>query len=146
MLWRQQESKLQKKVCKYIESNYQYAIIHEYACMLRAINPKTNHALPYDNQILISDKDNLIIEVHGVQHYSSASNYTALAAQKHGITPEEELAEIQWRDEYKKQYAIAQGYYYLAIPYWTENDESYKAIIDNKIQEILNNTKLMCVS
>ena len=38
---------------------------------------------------------------------------------------------------YKKQYALSQGYYYLEIPYWTESDESYKTLIDEKIKSIL---------
>ena len=53
------------------------------------------------------------------------------------MTKEELLAELQWRDEYKKQYALSQDYYYIAIPYWTEQDESYKTLIDQKIQSIL---------
>ena len=62
------------------------------------------------------------------------------------MTPEESLEYIQWKDEYKKQYALSHGYYYLAIPYTAEKDESYKIMIDSKIHEILsfssNNTKL----
>lgn len=43
----------------------------------------------------------------------------------------------------KKQFALSHGYYYLAIPYTAENDESYKSMIDTKIHEILslNNSK-----
>ena len=41
------------------------------------------------------------------------------------------------QDNYKKQYALDNGYYYLEIPYWTEKDDSYKALIDNKINEIM---------
>lgn len=138
-----EESRLQEKVRTYIENNYKYDILHEYACTLKAINPKTSYILPYDNQVLIPCQNSLIIEVHGVQHYESKNSYIKLCAKRHGISPEEELVEAQWRDEYKRQYALSQGYYYLAIPYWTENDESYKTLIDQKIQEILNNTKLI---
>lgn len=130
-----EESKLQEKVRTYIEENYGYNIIHEYSCDIKAVNPKTNYVLPYDNQVIISN-NNLIIEVHGIQHYE-INSYVKLTAKKHNIAPEVELAELQWRDEYKKNYAIAQGYYYLEIPYWTEKDESYKNLIDSKIQEIL---------
>ena len=132
-----EESKLQEKVRKYIEENYKYDILHEHECTLKAINPKTNYILPYDNQVLVSDEKNLIIEVHGVQHYNMTNSYTKLSAKKHGVTPEKELAEIQWRDEYKKQYALSQGCHYIEIPYWTEDDESYKTLIDQKIKEIL---------
>lgn len=138
-----EESKLQEKVRTYIEKNYGYDILHEYACTLKAISPKTNYILPYDNQVIVQDQNNLIIEVHGIQHYECKNSYVKLCAKKHGTSPEEELAETQWRDEYKKQYALSQGYHYLAIPYWTEQDESYKTLIDQKIQEILNNTKLI---
>lgn len=131
-----EESKLQEKVRKYVEHNYGYDILHEYACMIRAINPKTNYVLPYDNEVFISNTNRLIIEVHGIQHYE-INSYIKLTAKKHDITPEEELAELQWRDEYKKQYALSQGYHYLAIPYWTEQDESYKTLIYEKIQSIL---------
>lgn len=132
-----EESKLQEKVRKYIENKYGYDIVHEYACSLKVVNPKTNYILPYDNEIIIPNKNNLIIEVHGVQHYQ-ADGYIKMSAQKHGITPEEELKELQWRDEYKKQYALSQNYYYLAIPYWTEKDESYKTLIDEIIKTIQN--------
>ena len=46
------------------------------------------------------------------------------------------LIEIQyqkWKDQYKKDYAINQGYTYIEIPYWTILDESYKKILDNNI-------------
>lgn len=132
-----EESKLQEKVRKYIEGKYQCDIVHEYSCSLRAVNPKTNYVLPYDNEVLMPNGNNLIIEVHGIQHYE-INSYIKLAAKKHNITPEQELAELQWRDEYKKQYALSQGYHYLAIPHWTESDESYKTLIDNKIQQILS--------
>ena len=45
---------------------------------------------------------------------------------------------IQYKDDLKRNYAIEQGYHYLAIPYWTEKDQSYKQLIDNKIHEILS--------
>ena len=38
-----------------------------------------------------------------------------------------------------EKYALENGYSYLIIPYWTENDGTYKNLIDNKIQEVLNN-------
>ena len=39
----------------------------------------------------------------------------------------------KWKDQYKKDYAINQGYTYIEIPYWTIQDESYKKILDNNI-------------
>ena len=72
----------------------------------------------------------------GDHHYSSKSGLIRRKAKKYNIYSEQILADIQWRDEYKKQYALSQGYHYLAIPYWTEQDESYKTLIDNKIAEL----------
>ena len=76
----------------------------------------------------------------GIQHYQ-VTGYTKSEAEKHGITPEDELKYLQWRDEYKRQYAVSHGYRYIAIPYTAEHDESYKALIDNKIHEILTLTQ-----
>jgi hypothetical protein len=38
--------------------------------------------------------------------------------------------------QYKRVIAVNNGYFYLEIPFWTEKDESYKQLIDNKIKEI----------
>lgn len=139
----QQNSKLQEKVNNYLVDNLHLDVLHERKCSLVAINPKNGYKLPYDNDVSIGD-NHLIIEVHGVQHYDVNNGWISKTAKKRNITPRQVLDDLQWRDEYKKQYALSQGYYYLAVPYWTEHDESYKTLIDNKIQEILNNTKLMC--
>ena len=60
-----------------------------------------------------------------------------MQAARQNKTPQEILQYQQWKDKCKKEYAISMGYNYLEIPYWTENDESYKTLIDNKINEIL---------
>lgn len=140
------KSKLQEKVENYIRFNYHFDITHEYNCSIIARSPKTNRWLPYDNDIVVDSKTHLIIEVMGDQHYYVKSGFIRRQAKKYNVAPEAVLSDLQWRDEYKKQYAISQGYHYLAIPYWTEDDESYKTLIDQKIQSILNNTKLMCAS
>lgn len=136
------KSKLQEKTENYICDNYHFDITHEYNCSIIARNPKTNRWLPYDNDVVVGST-HLIIEVMGDQHYNVNSGLIRRHAKRNNITPEEALADLQWRDEYKKQYAISQGYHYLAIPYWTEQDESYKTLIDEAIQQILNNTKLI---
>jgi hypothetical protein len=136
----QTESKLQKHVRQYITDKYGYNILHEHKCTLLPINPKTSYVLPYDNQVLINQINHLIIEVMGEQHYT-ITGYVKEEAKRCDRTPQEELEYIQWKDEYKKQYALSQGCYYLAIPYWTEQDESYKQLIDDKIQEILSQTQ-----
>jgi hypothetical protein len=130
------KSKLQEKVEKYIDSVYHFDMMHEYKCSIIARNPKTNRWLPYDNDVLVNNH-HLIIEVMGDQHYNVKSGWIERQADRYHTTPDKVLEDLQWRDEYKKQYALSQDYHYLAIPYWTENDESYKTIIDQKIQEIL---------
>lgn len=129
-------SQLQLKVEDYIQHDVNCEKInHEYNCNIIAINPNTNRQLPYDNEVILNNGQKLIVEVMGESHYK-IDLFTIKNAQKRKITPEQVLADLQWRDEYKKQYALSQGYHYLAIPYWTENDESYKTLIDQKIQEI----------
>lgn len=130
------KSKLQEKAERYIEEKYHLDMAHEYRCSIIAKSPKTSRWLPYDNDIKINNS-HLIIEVMGDQHYYAKSGLIRQHAKRNNTSPEDELMEIQWRDEYKKQYALSQGYFYLAIPFWTENDESYKTLIDDKIQSIL---------
>lgn len=130
------ESYLQEKVKTYIISNYKLDIKHEYSCTIVARNSKTGHCMPYDNDVRLQNNQHLIIEVHGEQHYK-LTPFATMQAKQRGITPEQALADQQYRDLIKKDYAISQGYFYLAIPYWTERDESYKTLIDNKIHEIL---------
>lgn len=129
-------SHLQTKVNKYLKSlNYTY--YNEYDCSLLGTNPKTGRRLPYDTEVLIDDTHRLIIEVMGRQHYDVCSWHKFIANKK-GTTPEDELHYIQYKDEIKCMYAIEQGYDYLAIPYWTEQDQSYRKLIDDKIHEILS--------
>ena len=130
-------SSIQRKAQDYILMNYEYVLRHEKDCSILPKNPKTNYPMPYDNEVIISDDVRLIIEVNGEQHYS-ITEFIKMDAKKHNITPKEELEYLQWKDEYKKQYALKNGYYYLALPYWTFNDDSYMILIDSKIQEILN--------
>lgn len=125
------ESILQEKVRLYLK-DLKYEVLHEYNT-LKCINPKTNHILPYDNEI----KDlKLIIEVHGTQHYN-ITGLSKLSAIKNNTTPEQELHKIQLYDRYKRIFAKLQGYYYLEIPYWKDNEkEDWKQLINNKIKEI----------
>ena len=132
----QQQSYLQKKVDLYIKENYKYEYNREEDCSLQCFNPNTGYRLPYDGEVVINDKK-LLIEVQGLQHYEICL-LTKLDAKERGVTPEEAFKLRQWRDQVKKDYAISQGYHYLEIPYWTETDESYKALIDDAIHKILN--------
>lgn len=131
------KSKLQTLVENYIFDIYQYNILHEHQCNLKIRNPKTDTLLPYDNEVVDL---RLIIEVHGQQHYEICG-LTKMSANRRNTTPEQAFLDQQHRDRIKKDYALSQGYHYLEIPYWTEKDESYKTLIDDKIHEILTLTQ-----
>lgn len=129
------ESLLQEKVRKYLSEDLGYKLNHEFNCNLLPINPKTNYPLPFDNEIIDLC---CICEVMGQQHEDENNNFYKLQAKHKGTTIQEEFGYQKWKDEYKKQYALLQGYSYLAISYKTEKDESYKTLIDEKIKEIQN--------
>lgn len=127
------ESKLQEKVRMYLES-FNYTILHEHNC---TIIPKsvehTRGRMPYDNEI---KEIKLLIEVHGEQHYK-INGFHKKAARYKKITIEESFEQQQFRDIFKKEYAIKNGYNYLEIPYWSDdNNETWKNLIDNKIKEV----------
>lgn len=127
-------SMLEQKVTEYIEAQYKLDVLHEYECSIAPIckSGYNNVRLPYDNEI---PELNLIIEVHGAQHYKYSS-WHGLVARRNNTTPEFELLQQQSRDKYKKEYAIKNGYYYLEIPYYAEKNDDYKKIIDQKINYI----------
>ncbi len=128
------ESFLQEKVRLYLEQ-LDCKLFHEYKCTLKCINPKTNYLLPYDNEIIINNC-HLIIEVHGMQHYS-ITNFHILSANKFNTIPQYELEYIQYKDKIKKDYVLYRGYSYLEIPYWTDDKkETWKKLIDDKIINI----------
>ena len=120
----------------YVKEKYPYIIKHENNCSLYPRNPRTNYPMPYDNEVVIAHNKRLIIEVHGEQHYKINIFIEKIANEK-GISPQEALNYIKWKDAYKKQYAIDNGFFYLELPYWTFRDTTYKSIIDDKIQQIL---------
>lgn len=134
---RHTKSSLQIKIEDYIRGKYSYELKNEHNCTLKCRNPQTGYRLLYDNELVIDSNIHLIIECHGQQHYEVCGwSYTQAKAKK--CSPEEELQYQQWKDDYKKQHAISKGYHYLEIPYWTENDESYKQLIDHKILSLTN--------
>lgn len=138
------ESYLQEAVRKYIESKYTYALSHEYECSIVAYNLKSKHYMPYDNDIDLGNGLHLMIECHGKQHYE-ISQYTRLYAKRANISEEEALLRQQERDRIKKEYVLSiPGYYYLELSYKAIKDGDFQSLIDNKIQQILNNTKLTC--
>lgn len=128
------ESHLQQKVRLYF-NELGYSLNHEYNCSIIDTNPLTGYKMPYDNQE--DDKLKLIIEVNGKQHYQ-IDKFTFMQAEKQHKTPEEILMYQQFKDTHKKEYALEQGYNYLELPYWSERNDNYKCIIDDKINEILN--------
>lgn len=131
------ESLLQEKVRTYIEEKYyKYKLNHEHKCTIVPCNPKYNGsqgAMPFDNEIV---NLKLIIEVNGEQHYNYKA-YSGIWGNKN-LTPEQQLHKRKLYDRYKKFIAYCNGYFYLEIPYWTDNkNEDWKKLIDNKINEIL---------
>lgn len=131
------ESLLQEKVRTYITEQCGYKLNHEYKCNIIPINPKTKNPLPYDNEVI---NLKLIIEVNGEQHYNTkAFSGTWVKKDK---TPEQQLYKQKLHDRYKKFIAYCNSYFYLVIPYWTDNkNEDWKKLIDNKIEEILVKNK-----
>lgn len=125
------ESMLQEKVRVYLESK-QLQLKHEYECSIVPINPKTNRKLPFDNEVV---DYKLICEVMGIQHYYITGFHILSANNNHSI-PEDELSYLKEKDLYKKNYALSHGYHYLEIPYWAIDDDQYKELIDDKLQEI----------
>ena len=129
-------SNLQTKVSNYIETKCGLNINHEKQCILKCINPLTNRPLFYDNEVLFDNGNKLIVEVNGEQHYK-ITGLTLLSSKNTERNPQEELEYLQFRDCIKKDNAIKNGYEYLEIPYWTEKDESYKQLIDNKLNILI---------
>ena len=128
------ESFMQEQVRLWLQKT-QYDIYHEYECSIVPVNPYTKQKMPFDNEVVDICGHNLIVETHGPQHYE-LNGWHILRANQRGITPEEELEYQKWKDNFKKEYAISRGYDYLAIPYWTIYDGTYKNLITNKINQI----------
>lgn len=123
-------SSYQKMVNEFLDDiNISY--LREYNCNLKPVNPKTGHILPYDVEI---PAHKMIIEINGMQHYKICG-ITKLNASSEGISLEESLKYTQWKDEYKRKYAIDNGYNYLAIPYTAFNDSQYKRLIMDELNK-----------
>lgn len=128
----QNESYLEEKVRLYLESLNIGTLLHEYDT-LKCINPKTKYLLPYDNEI---KELKLIIEVMGRQHYE-ISGWSIHKSRRNKTTPEYELHMQRVRDRYKRIYCKSQGYEYIAIPYWTDDEnETWKQLINKKIKDM----------
>ena len=126
-----QESLLQEKVRLYISN--MYSIKHEHNCSIVPRNPKTNCAMPFDNEVVDLK---LIIEVHGEQHYR-LDKFNSRQANNNNTSPEYELHKRKLYDRYKKYVAWKNGYNYLEIPYWSDNShDEWRMLIDRKINTI----------
>jgi len=130
------ESLLQEKVRLYLNT-FDYTILHEHRCTIVPINPKrkgTNNTLPFDNEVL---ELKLLCEVMGQQHYR-INGYHIMQAKTKNTTPKQELHYTKLKDRYKRIYSKSKGYNYLEISYKADNKrETYKLLIDNKIEQIL---------
>lgn len=132
------QSSLQLRVSKYLSKKYpDYPVYHEYECSIVPHHPENKKTMPFDNEVVLPGDKRLIIEVHGQQHYE-ITLYTKMSAKSANITPEQVLNGQKFRDAYKKEYALSNGYYYLAISYMDMKSKTYQNLIDNKINEITN--------
>lgn len=122
-------SSLHQKVINYLQYN-QYCINTEYSCSIMPINPVTKYPLPFDVEVI---DYKLIIEINGRQHYELCGKTSKWL---HGMTSIEYLTKRKKYDDFKKSFALANGFFYLEIPYWAENNDEYKKLIDTKINEI----------
>ena len=127
------KSNLQEKVEVFLEDWYGN-VLHERECSLKCYNPDTNRLLPYDNELYLYGKK-IIVEVHGMQHYK-VTGFHHLESKHNGKTAQENFEYQQWKDKYKKNFAIQNGYEYLEVPYWTEENDEYINLIANKMIEI----------
>lgn len=126
----QRDSSLEKEVKHYLNKELGLETLHEHRCNLRPKNPVTGAFLPYDNEIV---EQKIIIEVHGKQHYNELDKNCSWL---NGKSPKQWLKELQERDEYKKQYAIQNGYKYIALKYDNILDGSYKKEIQEVLKEV----------
>lgn len=133
------ESILQQKVKKYLNT-FGYKILHENNCTLKCKNPNPNGGwFRYDNEV---KEIGLIVESHGIQHYQD-TGWSIKKAKAKNISKSEFLKYQKWTDKYKRQWALSNGYGYVAIKY-TEDDknETYKKTIDAAIKKRLKELKI----
>jgi hypothetical protein len=101
------ESKLEKKIRKFLETNY-----IEFVPQKRFDDCRDKFSLPFDFYLLL---DNICIEANGKQHYEPVSYFGG----------EDSFVGQKIRDKIKKDYCIDKNIRLLEIPYWDyENIES----------------------
>ncbi len=84
---------------------------------LSCINPKTGRPLPYDFEL---PKEKIIIEVNGKEHYKFMKYF-------HETT--EGFEYQKYKDEVKRNFAIANGYTFIELK-WTHK-HSYSWVVEN---------------
>lgn len=129
------QSRLERKGTLYIKQTYGLDVLHEYQCTIVPHHPIHKKTMPYDNEVIFPNGKHLIIEVHGQQHYEVCL-YTKMHAKHYDISNDECLEQQQFRDQFKKQFALSKGYHYLEIPYTSEKNQIYKNLIDDMFSKI----------
>lgn len=120
-------SYIQRTVENFLEKDLKLKVLTEYDCNLKPLYLK-NIRLRYDIEIV---KYKIIIEVMGKQHDNLLSQESKWL---HGKTPQEYLKDYKNRDEFKKKYAIDNGYRYLAITQEEVLNGTYKDMIKELIK------------
>lgn len=98
----------------------------KYLCQgdtFRCVNPNTNHLLPYDFEI--PDKK-ILIEVQGEQHLRFIERFHITL---------ENFEYQKWKDRYKKEYAINNGYLFIEIFYDDIKTNKYIEIINTALKK-----------
>lgn len=126
---KESSSSYERTVKDYLNNSLHLETLHENECNLKPINPKTGYLLRYDNEVV---DYKLIIEVHSIQHYTS----DIPERWADGKDKQKLFEERKYRDNFKKEYALKNGYDYLALSYVDINNGSYKNIINKKLTEI----------
>ena len=133
----QSQSSLEQKVINFLNDKG-FEVKTELDCSISPINPITKNKLRYDNEITVNNIQ-LIIEVHGIQHYE-ISGFHITQAKRKNTTKEQEFEYGLYKDKLKKDYALSHGYEFLEIPYWTEENYNYKTTLLKKIIQLNNIT------
>lgn len=124
-------SKLHNLVVNYL-FELGFELNFERECSLLPKNPDNNYLMPYDIEVT---NIFLIIEIQGEQHSKMGGWHKKLSERDPwGRSPMEMFQYQQWKDEYKKNFAIENGYGYLEIPYDSIYDDFWKQLLDEKLK------------
>lgn len=123
------DSSYEKEVKNYLNNILGIKTLHEAECNLKPINPKTGQRMYYDNEL---SEYKIIIEVHGAQHYCSDIIPKLWCG---NVSQEEYFEKLKYRDNFKKNYALSNGYKYIALSYKEIVSGEYKNKINNLIRE-----------